>query len=73
MNHDMEHDRAEAERHRCTYAMPAARKTDSKVCGAQPGERCRNPLTGYDLEHQAAHRERLIAAGRLPDPTRRAS
>ena len=34
-------------------------------CGAAAGDRCFNPRTGYELEHQPAHSIRLREAGVL--------
>lgn len=66
MDHqEFEMERAEAQRYPCPYVYPQSRysKAEPKVCGAQVGETCRNPLTGAPIRHRTAHLPRLRAAG----------
>ena len=64
MNDDDEMDRDAAEQHPCPYELPGNRyRREPLRCGADVGERCRNPSTGHALTRHAAHLPRLRLAG----------
>lgn len=66
----VEQARAEALAYPCDYRVPVQVRTrrglrdgGEKLCGAAPGEPCRDPRTGHQLLRQAAHLPRLRSAG----------